>query len=84
MADGIGLSVTDHDMSFAFEDGFDQGLNIWSIILIVPVGIDNDVCTQFQARVEAGLKRVTQTPVFRKSHNMVHAQFTGNLRGAIG
>ena len=59
------------------QDRSDQFGNKLAGILIISIGIDNDVRAQPQASIQAGLECLGQPAVLRMTNNMIHAQGFG-------
>ena len=52
----IYLPITDHYFSAAINNGFYELWNITTGVLIVPICIDDDICTKIEAGIEAFLE----------------------------
>ena len=53
----------DDDVAAAFEDRADQGLDVRTVILVVRVGIDDDIRPVAQAGVQAGREKIPMDAV---------------------
>ena len=75
--------IANHDLGPARHDGGHQPLDILAHILVVGVGVDDDVRTVTQAGLETGDKGPRQPQIARLAHDMVHAQRRGYLCRAV-
>ena len=63
MFDGFRLTVADDDIRLIVEDRAHQRGNVWSVILIVAIGIDDDVGAEPQRRIDPALKALREAPI---------------------
>ena len=84
MGDVVGLAVSNHDFSFAVDYGSDQPGDVLAAILVIPVGVDDNVRSQPQTGIDAGLKGPGKTFVDPIAHDMVHPGPAGGFKGRVG
>jgi hypothetical protein len=84
VGDGVGLAVADDDVGAAGEDRRDQAGDVLAAVLVVGVGVDDDVGAEAHARVEAGHVHGREAAVAREAEHVVHADLRGVLGGAVG
>jgi hypothetical protein len=77
-------SRSDNYVCLAAQNRLEQSWNIIGAVLVVRIGVDDDICTQLKACVQSGAERVCEAAVLRKTDNMVDAVLTGNFRGPVG
>src|SRR3546814_9545937 len=65
--------VADHDIGAACDDRLDELRNIGAIILIVAVGIDDDIGVGTEGKVDAVPETACQTHIATVAQYMVHA-----------
>jgi hypothetical protein len=80
----VGLSIADYQICFAPQDGLHQPRYICGAILIVRVGIDDDVSTQADTSVKASRKSAGEPAVARHSCDMVNPRVACNDASAVG
>ena len=68
------VAIADQDVGFAAHQRLDQFLDVSAGVLIVRVGIDDDVGTGLDAGVDAGLKGRRQAFVPTQPHHVVTPQ----------
>ena len=87
MADGSGLPVPDNQIGPTLYNRFHKRRHVATKVLVVSIGVDDDVGPQFQTSVEARFKRVPQSPISRKTYDVVDAGVTSHplriVRGAV-
>ena len=81
--DFAGLPVADHEVGATLEDRCDEFWNIAAVVLVVPVGIDDDVRTRLQAVVDPRRKCVAEPPIGGKTQDMRDSVFARNLYSAV-
>jgi hypothetical protein len=84
MRDAIGLSVSDHQLGAARQDRLEQALDVGRPVLVVGVGVDDDVSAELHAGVDARHEGPGQTAILRKAHHVMHAELDGALRRSVG
>ncbi len=73
-----------HNVGHPFKDWLYERRNIIGVILIVSVGINNDVSPKFCTRIKAGDKSPRKPLVFRKTHNVVDTTRFCDINRSIG
>ncbi len=81
--DLIGVPVPHHQVGPAGKDRLDQPRNLMAAILVVAVGIDDDVGASPQTGVDAGLEGHRQAPGLPKTDDVLDPRFPRQLHGAI-
>ncbi|MNV69901.1 hypothetical protein D3C71_1628330 [compost metagenome] len=84
MFDGFDGARAHHNVGHARQYGRGQGRNILGVVLVVGIGIDNNVCAQTQACIQPGHKTPCQSLVARMPHNVIHTVFPCNAYGVVG
>ena len=84
MGNLVGLAVTYDDICVAVQYGLDESGNVAAIILVVAVGINDDVSPQDQAAIDPGSKGMAQAAVARKPDDVVSTVFECHRYGSIG
>ena len=77
------LAVADHHVGFAAQDGRDQVGDAVLRVLVVGIGVDDDISPQAQAGIQAGLEGGGQPLITGVTHHMVYAQCFGDFDGAV-
>lgn len=83
MRDRAGHAVADDDVGAAVEDRLDQARDIGALVLIVAVGIDDDVGAEPQAGVEPDAEGARQALVVLVDENMIDAKLPRHLDRAV-
>ena len=83
MGDGLGLPVADDDVGPAGHNRPDQGRHGLAGVLVVAIGVDDDVGPQTQAGVQPGLKDRRQPPVVGVADDVVHSMGPGHGHSVI-
>jgi len=76
--------ASDHQIGFAAHDGSNQLPDVVGAVLIVRIGIDDDIGPGLEARFNTGAKRVCQPLVPGQTYNMVNAVPYRDFYSAIG
>ena len=63
MANGFDLAVADHDIGLLIQDRLYEFGNIPAKILVVGIGVDDNICSQLKGMVHAINERFCQTLV---------------------
>ena len=84
MRDQRGLAVADHDVGAAVQDRLDQARDIGAGILVVAVGVDDDVGAGLEAGVEPGAEGVGKAAVAGLGDDMIDAEGPRDLDRAVG
>jgi hypothetical protein len=74
VGNSIDLPISNDHISFTPHDGAHQLRDAGSLILVISIGVDNNVSTRLQAGVQTPGERNRQTPIPRKSDDMIHSQ----------
>ncbi len=77
-------TVADDDIRFTRGDRRDQRLDVVAMILAVGIGVDDDVSTRRERRVEARLKGGGEAPVAAVADDVVDAVLAGDLARSVG
>ena len=78
------VAVADHHVGVAGDDRRDQRGDVVGRVLVVGVGVHDDVGAELEAGVEAGLEGEGQALVVGELHDVVDAELLGDLDGAVG
>jgi hypothetical protein len=81
--DVLHLAVADDHVGVAGQHRADELGDVAAVVLVVAVGVDDDVGAELQARVEAGLEGVGEALVVRQADDVVDAVLTGDLDGPV-
>ena len=65
------------------QDWAHQFLNVGAAVLVVCVGVDDDISAKVQAGVQSGHEAVGQALVLFEVHHMVEAQFPRDFHGPV-
>ena len=84
MGDGVGLPVSDDDIRRAVEDRANQLGDVAPGILVVPIGIDDDVGTERQGSFDTAAKGSCQALVVLMLDDVIDADLKGERHGAVG
>ena len=76
--------VTHHDVGLAVHDGLDQTGDVLPAVLVIGVGINDDVGAQAERRLQAGGERRRQPLVLLQPDDVVGPCFPRHLGGAVG
>jgi hypothetical protein len=79
----IGISITNDQIRFASKDWLYQPRDIRGAILIVRIGVDDNVRAEQDAGVKSGRKRAGEPAVARHSSDMVNTCIARNGTGAV-
>ncbi len=77
------LAVADHHVGLAGQDRADQRGNVARVVLVVGVGVDDDVGPELETGVEAGLERGREALVVGQAHDVVDPVGARDLDRAI-
>ncbi|OPZ67140.1 MAG: hypothetical protein BWY83_02694 [bacterium ADurb.Bin478] len=83
MLDGAGIAVADHQISLMRQNRPHQLGDIFARILVIGVGVDNQIRAQPQTGVQAGGKAGGQSLIAIQAHDMVNAQLPRDLHRFI-
>jgi hypothetical protein len=84
MLDGVGLAVADDHIGLPGQNGGDELRDLPAGVLVIAIGVDNDVGPQFEAGIQPGLKGFGQPLVADVPNNVIDPQPAGHLHGAVG
>jgi hypothetical protein len=84
MRDLFGLPVADNDIGATIENWPDEVRDVGARILIVTVGVDDDICAQAKAGIDAGAEGAGQAAVPRMADVVVDPGRPRDLCGAVG
>ena len=77
-------TCADHDLGLSVKNGPNQLRDVFGAILIVRVGVNDDVRAGHQSRLDAGKKCARQAKIFRKSHQMLDSVLSRHVGGSVG
>lgn len=77
-----GAFADDH-VRFLFQNGAHQLFNVRTAVLVVRIGVDDDVRTQPQTCVQSGEEAPCQTFVAAEGYDVVESQLPCLLNGAV-
>ena len=83
LVDVFNISRADHHVCFLPENRLDELGNGLAWILIVGVGVDNDIRAVPQTRIQPGGKRLRKSLMAFQLHEMVDAVLLGDLAGSV-
>ena len=78
------LAVADHHVGAARDDRLDQLRDVARVVLVVGVGVHDDVGAELEARVEPGLERGGEALVVREPDDVVDAVRARDVDRAVG
>ena len=79
----VGLAVTNDNLGFTTNYGLDP---LWYVLintLVIPICIDDVVCTQSQTGIQAFTERPCETTVIGVPDHLIHTRFDGDFNRAI-
>jgi hypothetical protein len=76
-------AVPDHHVGLASENRRDQARDLLAGVLVVGVGVDDDVGAETQAGVEPGHEAVREPLPAREAHDVIGTVLARHLRGAV-
>ena len=79
----VGAAVADDDVGAALEDRCDEAGDVGAAVLVVGVGVDDDVGAEAEAGVDAGGVGDGEAAVAREAEDVVDAELGGVLGGAV-
>ncbi len=82
--DLVGLAVADDHVGVPLEDRRHQLRDVGADVLVVGVGVDDDVGAELEAGVEARLEAGGEPAVVGEAHDVVDAARARDLDGAVG
>lgn len=80
----LNLAIADHHIRLPCQDRRDQSRNLTPWILIVSIGIDDDISAEAQRCINAGLIGGRQSFATGMAHHVVGAVRQGDGNGIIG
>ena len=84
MLDRHDLAVADDHVGVAGDDRRDELRDVGAVVLVVGVGVDDDVGAELERRVEPGLEAGGEALVVRQPHDVVDAVLARDLDRAVG
>ena len=84
MLDGVRAAVADDHVGVPGDDRLDQAQDVRPAVLVVGVGVDDDVGAELQRGVQTGLEARGQALVVRQADDVVDAVRAGDLDRAVG
>ena len=84
MCDAVGLAVANDQLGSAGQDGLDQLDDVAAKVLVVAIGVDDDIGAQLKAGVETRLEGMSQAAVAGKPDDVVRPGLAGDFAGAVG
>src|SRR5690606_4975695 len=82
--DGLDRPRADDDVGAAGYDRIDELLNVTRVILVVGVGVYDDVCTAFEARLDAEHERRSEAAIVGEPDDVVHAVLSRDVARVVG
>ena len=79
----INRTLANHNVGFPFKDRADKLGDVRAVILVVRVGVDDDVRPKMQAGVQPGHKAACQPLVALEADNVVHPKAPRLRHGAV-
>ena len=76
-------AITDHDIGFARDDRCHQRRDIGAFVLVVGIGVDDDIGAFGQGLVQTAAEGGSQPAIAAVPHHVVDAVLARDLRGAI-
>ena len=83
MLNRLHVARADNDVGLVHENRFDEAGNISTTVLIIGIGVHDDICSELQRCIQPGGKRFRQPLMMRKPDNMMDAVLTGHFDGTI-
>jgi len=83
MSDLVWFSIPDDDLGTAQQDRLHKFRDIGSAVLIVTVGVDDDIGSQSQTSIDPGGKSVAKPTISRKAQDMFDAHFPSDFHCSI-
>ena len=83
MLDLIRLAVADHHVGVPGQDRRHQLRDVGAAVLVVGIGVHDDVGAELQRSVEPGLEGRRQTLVVGQAHDVADAARPGHLDGPV-
>ena len=80
----LDLAVADHHVGVAAQDRLDELDDVAAEVLVVGVGVDDDVGAELERRVEARLEAGGEALVVREPDDVVDAVLARDLDRAVG
>ena len=80
----VGPSIADYELRSALENRLYQFGDIRSVVLVVTIGVDNDVGAFAQAIIHSRGERMSQSPVGRETQDVFDTVLPGHLSRAVG
>ena len=84
MLNRLHLSIAHDHVRFAAKNGRHELGDVVGAVLVVRVRVDDDVCTQLQGGIEAGLESLRQAFVVRKANDVVDSVAACHVHRTIG
>jgi hypothetical protein len=79
----VGCSGSDHNVGAVGKNRRDDVYNVIRTVLIIGIGVDDNVGPHSQGRMDPALKCVRQSQVAPKADNVLNAQLFCNSHGPI-
>ena len=76
-------TLSDHDIRFTFQDWANQFFNIGAAVLVVRVGIDDDIGTVPQAGIQSRHETFRKAFITSEIHNIMDTPVFGHLDGVV-
>ena len=81
--DRVGLAIADADVGAPGQHGLDEAGDVDAAVLVVGVGVDDQIGAQAQAGVEPGHVRRREPAVAREADDVVDAELRRDLAGPV-
>jgi len=79
----VNLTVADHDLGFFSENRLNKPRDVRTFVLVISVGVDDDVGAEFQCFFQPGFESPRQSFVLIKMNEMVYSPLASNFDRAI-
>ena len=80
----LDLAIADHNVGAAGDDRFHQLKDVFAAVLVVRIGVDDDVSAKLQTRVHACLEGDSEALVRVEADDVVDAALTRDLGRVVG
>ena len=76
-------TLSNDNVRFSIQNGTNQLFNVFALVLVICISIDNDVRTVSQTGIHSGHKAFCQASVFLKVHHIVDAPFLSHFYSIV-
>src|SRR5579883_2705121 len=78
------IAVTNHDIRVTTQDWLDQARDITAAVLVIPIGVHDDIRTEAESGIEASAERGGKAAVAGMASDIICTGLEGDLGGAVG